>query len=175
MPVAVGTGGKTVAFRGELSANQFGGAEKDFIKINLDTASIDTDNSFVDGKFKPSVAGYYQASASVGQYCTPASTRTIAAIFKNGALDTMGSQVDAADTSHTSVTSDMFYINGTTDYLELYGYVVTSGTVGFNRENSTFLSAVLVSGGSASGDSIWTEEDGKAVYCLLYTSPSPRD
>ena len=28
----------------------------------------------------------------------------------------------------------------------------------------TFLSAVLVSGGSASGDSIWTEEDGNAFF-----------
>ena len=34
-------------------------------KINLDTASIDTDSALTDGKFKPSVAGFYQVNGSV--------------------------------------------------------------------------------------------------------------
>ena len=63
MPVAVGTGGKTVAFRGELSANQ--SVTSTWTKVNLDTASIDTDNALADGKFQPSVAGYYQVNGSV--------------------------------------------------------------------------------------------------------------
>jgi len=50
--------------------------------------------------------------------------------------------------------------------LELYGLVTCDGDTGgfFNAWSYTYLSAVLVSGGSASGDSIWTEEDGNAVY-----------
>ena len=63
MPVAVGTGGKTVAFRGELSANQTCNSLT-WTKVNLDTASIDTDNALADGKFQPSVAGYYQVNGS---------------------------------------------------------------------------------------------------------------
>ena len=42
MPVAVGTGGKTVAFRGELSAKQEGLTSEVLEKINLNIASIDT-------------------------------------------------------------------------------------------------------------------------------------
>ena len=90
MPVAVGTGGKTVAFRGELSANQTV-TSSITTKINLDTASIDTDNAFVDGKFQPSVAGYYQVNGGVRQICSPNSSQTIVYVYKNGATVAMPS------------------------------------------------------------------------------------
>ena len=55
-------------------------------KVNLDNASIDTDNALVDGKFQPAVAGYYQVSGAVNQYCDPSSTSTVSAIYKNGEI-----------------------------------------------------------------------------------------
>ena len=128
MPVAVGTGGKTVAFRGHLSANQTV-VTGVFTKINLDTASIDTDNALVDGKFQPSVAGYYQVNGGIGQACNPTSTKTTCNLYKNGSVINWGSQVNTqTDGSYNSNTSDVIYLNGTTDYLELYGRVVTTGT-----------------------------------------------
>ena len=56
--------------------------------------------------------------------------------------------------SSRSVSSDLIYLNGTTDYLELWGSLKysTGGSI-YGSETGTFLSAVLVSGGSASGDS----------------------
>ena len=171
MPVAVGTGGKTVAFRGHLSANQTV-VTGVFTKINLDTASIDTDNALVDGKFQPSVAGYYQVNGGIGQACNPTSTKTTCNLYKNGSVINWGSQVNTqTDGSYNSNTSDVIYLNGTTDYLELYGRVVTTGTSAIESDAnlygfglSTYLSAVLVSGSSASGDSVWAEEDGTATY-----------
>ena len=165
MPVAVGTGGKTVAFRGELSANQTGLVTGVWTKVNFNTASTDTDNALTDGKFQPSVAGYYQVNGAVWDVSAPKSTRTQCAIYKNGDILSNGIAIESATVSYNSVVSDVVYLNGTTDYLELYGLVNSTGTCAFRSENDlTYLSAVLVSGGSASGDSIWTEEDGKAVY-----------
>ena len=58
---------------------------------------------------------------------------------------------------------DIIYLDGKDDYIELYGRVDSTGTCAISSNGSyTFLSAVLVSGGS--GDSIWTEEDGVATY-----------
>ena len=95
MPVAVGTGGKTVAFRGELSAKQTGLTSDVWTKVNLDTATIDTDSAFSDGKFNPSIAGYYQVNGSVRSDCSPRATQTIVQIIKNGSRVAHGSNVVA--------------------------------------------------------------------------------
>ena len=72
---------EAVVFRGEMSAEQT--IEKvTWTKVNLDTASIDTVNAFVDGKFKPSVAGYYQVNGSV--QCVATSNVTVSGLSKNG-------------------------------------------------------------------------------------------
>jgi len=163
MPLAVATGGKTVAFRGELLANQ-AVVVNTMTKVNIDTSSIDTDSALVDGKFQPSIAGYYQVNGAAGAYCVPPSENSVAVLFKNGDKYSSGSQTSMAGlNSARSVVSDVIYLNGTTDYLELHCQVSSTGTCGIDSNAAnTYLSAVLVSGGS--GDSIWTEEDGKAVY-----------
>jgi hypothetical protein len=153
MPVAVGTGGKAVAFRGETSSKQTA-VTATWTKINFDTTSIDTDNAFVDGKFQPSIAGYYQVNGSVGQACTPASVRIDSGIYKNGTRDTYGIAI-LSDGSYISNCSNIIYLNGTTDYVEFWGKAHGTGTIAFeSAPDQTYLSAVLVSGGSASGDSV---------------------
>jgi hypothetical protein len=165
MPVAVGTGGKTVAFRGEMSAAQ--SVEKGKLTlVNLSETSIDTDNALTDRKFKPSVAGYYQVNGSVSRGSGSIVSEIIAVISKTGSVVSYGSTVDSTNQSTTSHVSDIVYLNGTTDYLELKVILkyTSNGILNISGAN-TYLSAVLVSGGSSSGgDSIWTEEDGKAVY-----------
>ena len=150
MPLAIGTGGKTVAFRGELSADQ-SAPSTTWTKVNLNTASIDSNNALIDGKFKPSVAGYYQVNGSVR---INTAKRVISAIYKNGVLKAWGSNGNSDTDNYVSNVNDIFYLNGTTDYLELMSYYVSA--VGSNiraLDSETYLSAVLVSGGSASGDS----------------------
>ena len=116
------TGGDAVAFRAELSASQTI-ASVTWTKINLNTASIDTNSSLTDGKFQPSVSGYYQINGSVMSFSTVPSTLTASSIWKNGALHSHGSSVSLVETSgesKDSAVSDVIYLNGTTDYLELY-------------------------------------------------------
>jgi hypothetical protein len=132
-------------------------------KVNLDEASIDTDSSFVDGKFQPSVSGYYQVNGAITQNSNPQSKNLQSAIYKNGVEVSRGSQTilseDTEGSTQDSVVSDIVYLNGTTDYIELYGSCDSTGTRSiFSGKTRTYLSAVLVSGGSASGgDSIWKQ------------------
>ena len=143
MPVAVGTGGKTVAFRGELSANQTITTTA-WAKVNLDTSSIDTDSAFVDGTFKPSVAGYYQVNGSVFSSSTVPSVQTASYIFKNGTLHTHGTSVKTSDGTATgqstvSNVNDVIYLNGTTDYVELWGFINSLGTCIIDQDNAYYL------------------------------------
>jgi len=167
MPVAIGTGGKTVAFRGEMSANQTVTTAVG-TKVNIAEASIDTDNALTDGKFMPSVAGYYQISGSLYSSSNPHANRIISEIHRNGIKMTEGSN-NTVERAYISSVSELVYLNGTTDYIELYGKIFGNGTCEINKAPaSTFLSAVLVSGGAKgekgdTGDSIWTDVDGDAV------------
>jgi hypothetical protein len=174
MPVAVGTGGKTVAFKATISTNQLSTSDSQNEKVNLDTTSIDTDNALVDGKFKPSVAGYYQVSGAT-RSAEDGIINITAHIYKNSQLYCRGSHIHHSPNdggSDLSVVSDVVYLNGKEDYIELYAQLKMGSKNIRNGLENTFLSAVLVSGGSASGDSIWTEEDGKAVYDGVVKSTS---
>ena len=164
MPVAVGTGGKTVAFKGGLSTAQ-NVPSNVYTKINIDDAIIDTDNALTDGKFQPSVAGYYQVNGTIGRNSGTTAQNIVASIYKNESAYCYGSDcsIETEGNNTRSTVSDLIYLNGEDDYIELWGKIkYTAGGQVINGTTSVYLSAVLVSGGS--GDSIWTEEDGKAVY-----------
>jgi hypothetical protein len=148
-----------------LSASQTGLESGKYQKIELDSASIDTDNAFSDGKFQPKVAGHYQVNTCVHQACNPTATQIVGSLYKNGEVYSYGTNYHTSATASVSTGSDVVYLNGTTDYLELYGYLKSTGDCGVRGGiEMSHLSAVLVSGGSSSGDSIWTDVDGKAVY-----------
>jgi hypothetical protein len=173
MPVAVGTGGKTVAFRGVMSADQTGIPLRAWTKVNIDTIYTDdkgkkygedADFDSVNNRFKPSVAGYYQVSGTARQQCTPASSQTVVAIYKNGVNSVCGSEVVTTLESARSTASGLIYLDGKDDYISLHVLLNGTGTLAINNSlHNTSLSAVLVSGGSASGDSIWSDVDGDAV------------
>lgn len=110
-------------------------------KVNLATESFDTNNNFASSRFTPTVAGYYQINASVYVLAAPQFLR--ADIYKNG--------VEVAAGNHTnqqtflSNVSDVVYLNGTTDYVELYAVQAsgTTQTVSAVHPNGTFMSGFL--------------------------------
>ena len=94
-----------------------------FTKIQINTELFDTNSNFdstTNYRFTPTVAGYYQVSgAAYFSYAGGAVAQN--AIFKNGVL------MFVAAWSSTSVggivpVSGLVYMNGTTDFLELYSY-----------------------------------------------------
>jgi hypothetical protein len=120
-----------------ISANTLTKATLNATEFNTSSA-FDTTNS----KFLPTVAGYYQIDASIYfNYGGSAPSWMDLYVYKNGA------SVRWARTLLSwgvVTTSSVIYLNGTTDYVELYGYVQTNAGQIIASQSGTYLSGSLV-------------------------------
>jgi len=95
-------------------------------KIILNNELFDTANCFdsaTNYRFTPNVAGYYQISGACGMAAGSASQLSVISIWKNGGQFFLGSCSPAFTTIQNFMTvSGVVYLNGTTDYVELYVY-----------------------------------------------------
>jgi len=108
-------------------------------KVLFDTENFDTNSNFASSRFTPTVAGYYQINATVRFNGTFTAGGLI--LFKNGA--NAGYLENGAGNFVTG--SSLQYMNGSTDYLEIYVNLTGSSlTVSNNNENTSRLSGVLV-------------------------------
>ena len=92
-------------------------------KIQLNTENFDTTSAYdssTNYRFTPLVAGYYLITGAVES--VNGSNPVIASLYKNGAEYIRGSRVDAVGVALNSNFSTVVYMNGSTDFLELYGY-----------------------------------------------------
>ena len=100
-------------------------------KVVLDTEEFDTASCFdssTNYRFTPTVAGYYQINAAV-TYAVPASTAGAGAvIYKNGSGLCWGTASGTSNMFPTAFLSSLIYLNGSTDYIELYIYNGTGAT-----------------------------------------------
>jgi hypothetical protein len=109
-----------------------------FTKVTLATEDFDTNNNFSSSRFTPTVAGYYQINGSVHN---AAGTPFLQAVlYKNGAINSAGTGVGSA---YTSQSSDIIYLNGTTDYIELYAYSASTTNIDTGKD-VTFMSGCLI-------------------------------
>lgn len=96
-------------------------------KVSLQTEEYDTANCFdstTNYRFTPNIAGYYQFNASV-QF--NGSTQGGALfIYKNGSSVKQSNYNPATVTDPGVNLSALIYLNGTTDYVELYASSATS-------------------------------------------------
>lgn len=94
-----------------------------YTKVNLDTEEFDYGNNFSSGRFTPNVAGLYQISAQVYGY-GGSTGAIIGVIYKNGSASQAGSFGSSnSATNAVSHVSQLIYLNGSTDYVELFAYV----------------------------------------------------
>jgi hypothetical protein len=124
-------------------------------KVQLNTSIFDNYNFFNTGtsRFQPLIPGFYQVSCVV-RINTPSldTDTTYAILYKNGTpyqrLSEIAGQPVTTDLSVAQLTGAcVVYMNGTTDYVELYGLASgTSPTFGSVPAAGAFssLSAVLV-------------------------------
>ena len=120
-------------------------------KIAFETEEYDTNSNYDNStnyRFTPTVAGYYQINAQVSIY--QPSTDAGIFIYKNGSAHKWGDYFTRASGYSADVdvaVSSLVYLNGSTDYVEIYGYGV--GTTKFYGANSfvgrTYFNGVLVS------------------------------
>ena len=113
--------GKGPAFRAAVSAVTASAGTYTRVSPYL-TENFDTNNNFdlTSGRFTPTVAGYYQVTGQVTGGGT-AQGVVNAAIYLNGsAINTVQGSSPAGFTSIANV-SGLCFMNGSTDYLELWG------------------------------------------------------
>jgi hypothetical protein len=101
-------------------------------KVALNLENFDTNNNFdstTNYRFTPTVAGYYQISGAIYGGSTSAIYAASAIIFKNGTPVAYGSSTvtSGAQSAQNSTVIYLVYMNGSTDYLELYGNVTGAG------------------------------------------------
>jgi hypothetical protein len=98
-----------------------------FTKIKLDTKVIDTNNNFdtTNYRFTPTIAGYYNITTTLACNGATSPTRLINSFYKNGSASGYLFMQDQV-TGYQATGSKLVYMNGTTDYVELYGYIVAS-------------------------------------------------
>lgn len=139
--LASGVAGTGPAFRTTLSGTQSGITSGVWTKVTFDTETWDTNNCFTTSKFTPTVAGYYSVFIGVDAGLTTSPSRVIPGIYKNGSLYSNGMNVNATPTYSASY-GDMVYLNGTTDYIEAYVYILgTSPAVA--SSSASFFCATL--------------------------------
>jgi hypothetical protein len=103
-----------------------------FTKVTLGLEDFDTNNNFASSTFTPTVAGYYQINCTVFVEATTI-TRIIANLYKNGASLERLVDIGVTGSNTAGVTGSMVvYMNGSTDYLELYIYATGTGTFNLN-------------------------------------------
>ena len=111
-----GAESKCPSFSAYASVAQAVGAA--FVKIQIDTEEFDDTNNYdsvTNYRFTPNVAGYYYVTGSIN---VAAPGAHIASIYKNGSEFKRGDQ--PGTTTGTGVSS-LIYLNGSTDYIELWG------------------------------------------------------
>jgi hypothetical protein len=107
-------------------------------KVTLGTENFDTNNNFASSRFTPTVAGYYQINGGMECNGLGSGIYTGFAIYKNGSFgqSLVGLQTGANGTI-ISYNSTLLYLNGSTDYIELYVYGgggspnITAGSAAF--------------------------------------------
>lgn len=100
-----------------------------FTKVNFDTEIWDTNSNYntANYRFTPTIAGYYQVNCSIDGGASTGQVRVISGVYKNGSAYRIGQNTNTASGgSFTGVCSALVYLNGTTDYIECYGYIGAS-------------------------------------------------
>lgn len=103
------------------------------VKVMLSHASIDIGNSFdaANSRFKPNIRGYYRIYAQIAMTMTNDTWQGVVLKINGASAGFAYGGISCAGGHRVhSTVEDIVYLNGTTDYVEMYGAqnVSTSGT-----------------------------------------------
>ena len=103
-----------------------------YTKVNLAVEEFDTANCYDTSlsRFTPNVAGYYMFNGCIYGIGTGLVT-VISVLYKNGTGYQAGAFGTSLSGNGESQISQIVYMNGTTDYIELYGYLTGSSGLAF--------------------------------------------
>lgn len=127
-----------------------------FTLVSLQTENWDTATSFnntgstvtLNGisvpayAFAPVIAGYYQVNYAIDSGSSTSPIRSLACLYKNGSQYRFATNM-VGTTSYGNSGSSLVYLNGTTDYIQMYAYIQASTAVVGNIPTQTFFEAFL--------------------------------
>ena len=96
-----------------------------FTKIQLQTKEFDTNSNFdntTNYRFTPTVAGYYQVSCNINWNFAGSGAIGLSSIYKNGTEFKRCGEIISNGTNVQASGSALVYMNGSTDYIEMYGF-----------------------------------------------------
>ena len=134
LPAATGTmmvSGNMPAFSAYQSSAQTLSSTT-YTKIQFQTEEWDTASCFDNAtnyRFTPNVAGYYQINGGISS--ASSATGIIVNLYKNGSSHRIlyFNGFGSFSSSNGGFGSAVVYMNGSTDYVELYGYFTTGQAV----------------------------------------------
>ena len=99
-------------------------------KLNFQSEEFDLTNAYdtTTMRFTPQKSGYYQVSCSMYVPGTPGFIQT--GVYKNGSAYKYGTTTNTVSTLTTTTQSCIVYLNGTTDYIEIFGEINASISIG---------------------------------------------
>jgi len=151
--VATGVGGEGPtfsAFRNTSTQTVTSGVAT---KVQLNGEDFDTANAFdsaTNFRFQPSVAGYYLVTGRIAASASSGGTVSNPLIYKNGSFLLNGQPYipPSGSSSMTTTVVGLVYLNGSTDYAELWANITGAGTITIsNGTGVTFLQGTLVRAG----------------------------
>jgi hypothetical protein len=145
--LAAGVAGNGPSFMAYNNANQ-SISSATLTKVRFNVEEWDTNNNFdstTNYRFTPTVAGYYQCSFAFST--EPSSgviTRVFGQFYKNGSEYKFGNDFNGATVTGSEPTgSCLIYCNGSTDYVEIYGFINGGTPVIRGTQASTWFTAFL--------------------------------
>ena len=115
-----------------------------FTKISFQVEEYDTNSNYASSRFTPTVAGYYQINAA-SNVAGGTTAETSISIYKNGSGHKQGLDLTISSGAQYSQTiSSLVYCNGSTDYIEIYLYVGTSGKSTGTGEVSVWFNGAMI-------------------------------
>lgn len=118
------------------------------VKIQFQLEEFDTASCFDNAtnyRFTPTVAGYYQVNAQIA-WQPGAAGSLIINLYKNGTEFKRGTRSAGNSTTQTNVAiSTLIYMNGSTDYIEVYGLHTLGSNLSLEAggPNSNYFQAFL--------------------------------
>jgi hypothetical protein len=116
-----------------------------YTKLQFQIKEFDTNNCFDNAtnyRFTPTVAGYYQFNASMA--LSGASTEAYIQLRKNGSNFKAGN--DIGGTAYAVTVASVIYCNGSTDYVEAWGYSGTALNTSASQPGTYFNGCLLRAG-----------------------------
>jgi hypothetical protein len=145
--IATNVAGKGPAFSAYGSALQ-SIASSSLVKVAYNTILFDTNSNYdtTNYRFLPTIAGYYLITANFISSTAGSNYPLLISLYKNGSRFADGSySIGWASNGGQVNMSYILYLNGSTDYVEIYGYQASGSTLsmGSNGNGQNFSAAMV--------------------------------